>query len=344
MENKWQEVGNRFDVGSVASMKDQLPVGIYSLEMDSRTGALFLEKLQDNFEFNYKMYGIQNNFIKRVLTTYYNTKGNLGILLNGIKGTGKSVTAKTICNEMGLPVILINKGFGGVPDFINQIQQDVVIFVDEFEKVFNKEEENGSLLTVMDGVLDNGSRRLFLLTTNHLRVNENLLQRPGRIRYLKTFVDLDKETIEMIVDDCLIYPEHREETIKFISKLELITVDIVKAVISEVNIHNESPEAFKDVFNVEEKDDKYNIYWLTENMERRIKVVNDIEDLYDDNNKNYYEFYIPGKGRYYFDSWIDENNMIAKIKIDNYSVKDEKLMYETIKIEKVRSYHSAFAF
>jgi MoxR-like ATPase len=33
--------------------------------------------------------------------------------MNGVKGTGKTVTAKQICNLLELPVIIIHRGFNG---------------------------------------------------------------------------------------------------------------------------------------------------------------------------------------------------------------------------------------
>ena len=58
-----------------------------------------------------------------------------------------------------------------------------------------------------------------------------MLQRPGRLRYVKTFEDLTVGVIMEIVDDKLIHKQHREKTVNFISKLDTITIDIVKAVV-----------------------------------------------------------------------------------------------------------------
>ena len=67
----------------------------------------YINKVADNFVFDYKLYGVSNSFIDYFIKTYNNTTGNLGILFNGIKGTGKTVTAKMLCNKLQLPVILI---------------------------------------------------------------------------------------------------------------------------------------------------------------------------------------------------------------------------------------------
>lgn len=61
---------------------------IYNLYCNSQTGELYLEEIADRFEFNFKVYDMEEEFIEHVLTTYSNTNSNLGILLNGTKGTG----------------------------------------------------------------------------------------------------------------------------------------------------------------------------------------------------------------------------------------------------------------
>ena len=61
--------------------------GIYEVKV-SMTG-FYLSKIAEFFTFDYKLYGLNQKFIDYVLKTYENTTGNLGVLLDGIKGTGK---------------------------------------------------------------------------------------------------------------------------------------------------------------------------------------------------------------------------------------------------------------
>ena len=241
---------------------EKLPVSVYLIGR-SMFG-YYLEKIEDKFEFTHKIYGLERSLIDRVKRTYEGGSSNLGILLNGIKGTGKTVTAKQICNELSLPVILINQAFENMSDvaeFIADIEQDVIVFFDEYEKIFKDGDD--SMLTIMDGALNNEFRKVFLLTTNNLRINDNLIQRPGRIRYLKTFGNLTLENILEIVEDKLKFPEFKDETIQFISQLELITVDIVSAIVQEVNIHQESPSNFENVFNVEKIRGSHDVYKIS---------------------------------------------------------------------------------
>jgi len=208
----------------------------------------YLEPISDKFHFPYKIYGLESKIIKRTITHYENTEyGNLGILLNGLKGTGKTVTAKNICNELNQPVILISRFIEGGSAFVNTIPQNITVFVDEYEKVY---EESKEFLTIMDGSMNSAFRRVFILTTNTLHIDQNLIDRPSRIRYFQTFNDLSPEVVEEIVDDLLVHKELKDDCIKFIATLKIITVDIVKSILSEVNMFNESPFDFKDIFNI----------------------------------------------------------------------------------------------
>jgi hypothetical protein len=259
----WTEQGEIYRLRDKTKQLPKLDKAVYTLDAD--IFGFYLERLEDSFKFDHKLYGLEVSLIDRVLKTYKATKGNLGILLNGVKGTGKTVTAKIICNKLDMPVVIVPKAIGNCNFFLNGIPQDIIIFIDEYEKVFSKDKENSAdMLTIMDGAMNSEHRRTFILTTNQLHINENLIQRPGRIRYLKTFSDLQPEVIEEIVDDRLKHKEFRDDVVKFISNLEIITVDIVNSIIDEVNIHKESTATFKDVFNVRKISGKYNILLVNE--------------------------------------------------------------------------------
>lgn len=259
-KNIWNQDGNNFSLGETTKHIKELPVGVYVL--NKSLFGFYLDRIEDKFEFGHKLYGLEGDLIERVIRTWNSTNKNLGVLLNGLKGTGKTVTSKVICNRLNLPVILVNENpdGGGIPDFLNEIEQDVIVMMDEYEKVFGEDSE---LLTLMDGVLTSASRKLFLLTTNNTYINDNMLQRPSRIRYHKTFKDLSIDVIEEIVDDVLLHKKYRSEVISAISNLEVITIDVVKSIIEEVNIHNEPPSAFIDVFNVKKITGRYSVIKLT---------------------------------------------------------------------------------
>lgn len=258
MKSTWVNSGNKYVLGETSNQQEKLDPGVYRVDLDPIFKFLFLTKTDDAFKLPTKLYGNDGKFAKRCVKSYKATKNNMGVLMNGVKGTGKTVTAQLICNELKLPVLVVHDQQDGLPQFINSIQQDIVVFIDEYEKIYNRYDH--SVLTVMDGVLSTTNRRFFLFTTNDAYVNPNMLQRPSRIRYVKDFGDLDRATIEEIVDDMLINTELRDETIEYLSTLETITVDIAKTLVEEVNIHNESPKVFGSYFNTKKVDNQFVIF------------------------------------------------------------------------------------
>lgn len=254
----WYVDGNTYELSEDSVKIEELPNGVYVL--GKGMFGFYLRRVEDKFNFDYKIYGLEEKVIDRVINSYTRKgTGNLGVLLNGTKGTGKSVTAKIIANKLNQPIILVTqtaKELEGGHHFLNSIPQNITIFLDEYEKMFGQSSE---MLTIMDGALNSRYRRVFLLTTNDLHVDKNLLERPSRVRYLKKFGNLTTKLVEEIVDDLLENKELKQSCLRFIASLEIITVDIVKSVIEEVNIHNEDPHNFADIFNVSRITGKYDI-------------------------------------------------------------------------------------
>ena len=248
----WIKTGSTYRrmEGDITNM-EKLPVGIY--EVGINLSGWFLTRTADKFVFNYKVYDLQRGFLDHVRKTYDSTNGNLGVLFNGTRGTGKTVSAKVLANELNLPVILV-KSMGehndGLISYLSSFNFDCIFFFDEFEKQFN--ESDCSILQIMDGVYNSEFRKVFLLTTNELNVNPNLLSRPSRIRYVREFGNLSKSVVEEYLDDNLKDNSGREDLLNYIDTLTISTIDILKAIVEEVNIHG--VEAFleaKKFFNVQ---------------------------------------------------------------------------------------------
>lgn len=214
-----------------------IPAGIYEPNL-TRSG-WFLEKIADEFTFSYKLYDLQGEFLNHIKKTYENTTGSIGILFNGTRGTGKSVTAKVFANMLKLPVIIV-KPITDVSNedlisYLASFNFDCVFFFDEFEKQFNS--DDCSVLQFMDGIYTSEYRRVFLLTTNSLDINENLLSRPSRIRYIREFKNLEEVVVREYLADNLNDKDAVEELVGYIDTLTISTIDILKTIVEEVNIH-----------------------------------------------------------------------------------------------------------
>lgn len=230
--------GTKYSFANITDTFTTLPKGNYLLKFDPRDG-FFLEK-KDAFILPKKIYGDQS-IIKRWLTSWKtNSSKNLGILLAGVKGSGKTITAQKFCMDSELPVIIINEVFQG-SDFIDFITSpklgECIIFLDEFEKMYAKQEHQQELLSIMDG--NYSTRLIFLLTVNEDRLNDYLVNRLNRIKYCKTYYDLDVDTINSVIDDILVNKDHAESIHTFFEKVNLRTFDLLVNLIKEMNLFNE---------------------------------------------------------------------------------------------------------
>lgn len=250
----WVQTGINFNrmQGPIISY-NEIPVGVYKISMSKQ--GFYLEYVMSEFVFDYKIYGLQEDFINHVIKTYNEAQtGNLGILLNGTKGTGKTVAAKMIANRLHLPVIIVqNMGQEMNLQMMNYLSTEInfncIFFFDEYEKTFDKDT---TILSFMDGVYNSESRKVFLLTTNTLSIDRNLIGRPSRILYLKKFGNLKIEAASEFLDDTLNNKEYKQEVLEFINLLSISTIDILKSVVKEINIHGiEEFRKSKSYFNVE---------------------------------------------------------------------------------------------
>jgi len=288
----WLQDGNVFSQGSATTVShpEGLPKGIYEVKV-SMTG-FYLSKIAESFTFDYKLYGLNQKFIDYVLKTYENTTGNLGVLLDGIKGTGKTVVAKELCNRLQLPVVLV-QSMGSdtnsklIKYLSTSIDFDCIFFFDEYEKEFKN---SSDVLSFMDGTYNSIYRKVFLLTTNELNVDPNLLGRPSRIRYKKSFSNLSEEVTREILNDILEDKTAIEKVIELTHSMNIITIDLIKAIATEINIHGvEALPNIKETFNIEFSRFTYlyrevrishcDLKFTPENINNLLKIYNKYREL-----------------------------------------------------------------
>lgn len=223
-------------------------------EIEQRMFGPALKAVAEKLKLPARVYGVEKDFIQRVLKAWNSLEGNMGMVLTGIPGSGKTLTGKQIAQKTGLPIILIDKIFDGLASWLSLIQEDVAIFMDEVEKTVKWDRGEGNqLLTLMDGVLD-GGRKLFILTCNNDELSPHLENRPGRMRYWKHFSELSEAVVDGLVKHELQDQSHAGEVKAFLKRVEALSVDLAKEIIREVNFSGQKPEEFKDIFNVKMKE------------------------------------------------------------------------------------------
>jgi SpoVK/Ycf46/Vps4 family AAA+-type ATPase len=122
------------------------------------------------------------------LLEYYHMEGGLGMLLYGAPGTGKTMFAEAVANEMKLPLFIVSpadifKSYVGeseaavkaIFEELDACESGAILFVDECESIFSTRKKDTKdykaavtteLLQRMNGFGVNGARRIMIAATN----------------------------------------------------------------------------------------------------------------------------------------------------------------------------------
>ena len=249
--------------------------GVFEVcEHPRNQGQLGLRNIGDKFEFDFRIYdlGCQALFekIEKTWTSdlFVNGKKNMGVIFNGLKGTGKTIAAKLLSNRMEMPVIIVPEAFGNIQSFIQNLNFECTVLIDEAEKTFKDNQE--CLLKVIDGVY-NDYRKLYILTTNRLSIDENLIGRPGRIRYIRYFGNLTVKAVSDYIDDNLMDKSLKGAVLDVVDTLEISTIDILKCIVDEFNIHGKIPEG--SLLNIPKASYRFDVIQFGNVAEERIGEV-----------------------------------------------------------------------
>lgn len=244
-------------VNGDSDLQEQLEKGVYLLKQNPMTGEYYLEEF-DEFTLPSKIYGNPEELVDKFLTKFENSDKNLGITLNGYKGTGKSITAKMLCIKSNLPVILLTSPFhgAGFETFMTSIAQKAIVFVDEFEKVYTQKDQQNALLTILDGVF--ASQKIWLFTCNQVNnLPDAMINRPGRIHYMVEYSSLDDKVIHQIIGENLKDKTNAKELMSFLKLRGIFSIDVIMSIISEMNLFGQSVKEAVKLMNVSESEALY---------------------------------------------------------------------------------------
>lgn len=247
---------------------DKLPANTYKVMFNPMSGFSLLKV--PNFELiEEKIYGNHMEKITKVLNSYEKFNRSLGIILSGDKGMGKSLFTQLLSREAikkDLPVIMVNKAYLGIADFIEKIDQEALIVFDEFEKVFSiengkgeKSESQTALLGLFDGTSQ--KKRIYALTVNELnRVSDYMLSRTGRFHYHIRFDYPTSAEIEVYMRDKLDkqYYDQIKHVIAFTNRVKL-NYDSLRAIAFEINMGYSFRSAIGDLNILSTDKQKYDI-------------------------------------------------------------------------------------
>jgi hypothetical protein len=258
--------GTRFNVSTKEAMDlhEQLPAGNYTVKFDKMAGCFYLEQIE-SFEIRGKIYGDTRKQSQRILNTFNDRTASTGVMLTGEKGSGKTLLAKLLAvtaADAGVPTIVINEPWcgEGFNAFMQMIEQPTVILFDEFEKVYDKDDQE-KMLTLLDGVYP--SKKLFILTCNDKwRVDSHMRNRPGRIFYSLDFKGLEQDFIMEYCADNLDNVDHIASVCRVAAMFDQFNFDMLKALVEEMNRYKETASEAMRMLNAKPEfggDSKYKV-------------------------------------------------------------------------------------
>lgn len=268
MASLYIKSGNSFRVvnSEALNLQDAIPGGNYMIKEMPMTGELFLESIEA-FSIPSKVYGDSLKMTDRIITTFLSRTGTTGVMLTGEKGSGKTLLSKNVCTKLAvdhnIPTIVINTALSGdrFNSFIQSITQPCVILFDEFEKVYDRDDQE-AILTLLDGVFP--TNKLFLLTCNDkYRVDTHMRNRPGRIFYMIDFTGLDAAFVREYCEDNLNNKSYIDTVCTISGVFSAFNFDMLQALVQEMNRYDEGPQAALQYLNVRAEFDGSQDYTLT---------------------------------------------------------------------------------
>lgn len=231
---------------------EKLPAKNYTVKQNPMSKEYYLEPV-DDFVMPKKLYGDTIKKAERILNTFNSRPLSTGVHLDGVKGSGKTLLAKTLSHlaqRDGVASIVINQPFCGdeFNSFVQSIDVPAILIFDEFEKVYDYQTQN-KILTLFDGVYP--TKKLFVLTTNDSHsVNSFLKNRPGRIYYSFKFDTLAQEFIEEYCNDNLIDKTQTQSVLKYTSIFSFFNFDMLAAAVEEMNRYSEPLQEVLNYLNI----------------------------------------------------------------------------------------------
>lgn len=227
------------DVSGVAI--DKLPAGFYRICFHPEIG--FWLQITDSMSLISKAYGNAYQHQDRIMETFAErTEIPTTVMLEGFKGTGKTLLAKKLCidfveKEGGIVILQSDAHTGDAyKGFLQKIKQKKIVFIDEFDKVYTEKAEINDMLTLLDGMYP--QHAMFVLTMNaDSRTNkyEFFHNRPGRVYHNIKYGSISESTIREYAADKLNDVSRVDEMIEFIGRFHMFNMDMLTVLVHEMN-------------------------------------------------------------------------------------------------------------
>lgn len=281
MDKKFLKVGKNvnFKFNTDGLECDLTPGVVYNIKVDSYTRVVSLEETAP-FSMPSKVYCTSRDkrFIEKVLNSYkLSENGFTGVMLSGLKGSGKTIMAKSIANESNLPIINIDKSIRpwALKVLVELLGDTNICFMfDELDKLL-EDYDDSALLQILDGADTKGKHMILFTCNNEEHISEYLIDRCSRIRYWRKFDEMSPSLIMEVLNDKLNDKKEVESLTDFIKdNFEICSFDNIASFINEVN--NYPTATFEELFedmnltpkNGQIKPSKHNSRFIKSNKKR----------------------------------------------------------------------------
>lgn len=323
--------GKRYDLyDDSLRTYDQLPAKSYVVRFHPKMG-FYLEEYAEIEVKEEKVYGCHVEKVNKVLNSFNKIERNLGVILSGDKGIGKSLFAKMLMEAAvnnNLPVIIVDSFAPGIASYLEEIEQEVLVMFDEFDKTFadikvgeNEADPQAGLLSLFDGLSQ--GKKLFVVTCNSLRkLSDYLVNRPGRFHYHFRFnYPSDEQVIEYLQDKLeeQYYPEI-DKVVVFSKKVNL-NYDCLRAIAFELNMGTPFEVAIQDLNIINTREQKYTVVVYCKNG-KMLKRTDVSMDLFADEEVSIYFYH---GGRYVATMSFNTSNCMYNPAAGQYIVKGDNI-------------------
>lgn len=253
MDKKFLKVGKNvsFKFNTDGLECDLTPGMVYNIKVDSYTRVVSLEETTP-FSMPSKVYYTSRDkrFIDKVINSYkLSENGFTGVMLSGLKGSGKTIMAKSIANESNLPIINIDKSVRpwALKVLVELLGDTNICFMfDELDKLL-EDYDDSALLQILDGADTKGKHMILFTCNNEEYISEYLIDRCSRIRYWRKFDEIPPSLIMEVLNDKLNDKKEVESLTDFIKdNFEICSFDNIASFINEVN--NYPTTTFEELF------------------------------------------------------------------------------------------------
>ncbi len=219
--------------------RDHLPAGRYKLRVvpDGSGGLKLLFEKADMYILPVTRFGDHTKNFQRIRSDYQPDGDSMGVLLVGVKGTGKTLMAEELGSWMigqGRPVIEIADDIPlAVLERALAMVGPCMMYFDEFGKNYAEAEDRNKLITLFS---DNSIRgTLFVVTGNsgESEIPDTLMYRPGRFKYMITFHTVDRKTAMEVIEHFHV-PEEYHRALLWYTEGRSVNLDVFLHVVRAV--------------------------------------------------------------------------------------------------------------